>query len=55
MAAAGLTSGAADPGHDSLAHLRENLRAQSIALSPQEMRAIDDITAPADADRVVTS
>jgi diketogulonate reductase-like aldo/keto reductase len=37
------------------AHLRENLRAQSIALSPQEMRAIDDIAAPADADRVVTS
>jgi pyridoxine 4-dehydrogenase len=43
------------PGTTSLAHLRENLRAQSIALSAQEMRAIDDITAPADPDRVVTS
>ena len=37
------------PGTASLAHLQENLRAQSIALSPQEMRAIDDISAPADA------
>ena len=36
------------PGTASLAHLQENLRAQSIALSPQEMRAIDDISAPAD-------
>ena len=35
------------PGTTSLAHLQENLQAQSIALSPQEMRAIDDITAPA--------
>jgi pyridoxine 4-dehydrogenase len=43
------------PGTTSLAHLRENLDAQSIVLSPQEMRAIDDITAPAVADRVVTS
>jgi hypothetical protein len=43
------------PGTTSLAHLHENLAAQSIALSPQEMRAIDDITAPADADGVVTS
>jgi aryl-alcohol dehydrogenase-like predicted oxidoreductase len=33
------------PGTTSLAHLHENLRAQSIALSAQEMRAIDDITA----------
>jgi hypothetical protein len=33
------------PGTTSLAHLRENLQAQSITLSPQEMRAIDDITA----------
>ena len=39
------------PGTTSLAHLRENLQAQSIALSPQEMRVIDDITAPGDADR----
>jgi pyridoxine 4-dehydrogenase len=36
------------PGTTSLAHLRENLDAQSIVLSPQEMRAIDGITAPAD-------
>jgi aryl-alcohol dehydrogenase-like predicted oxidoreductase len=43
------------PGTTSLAHLHENLEAQSIVLSPQEMRAIDDITAPGDADRVVTS
>jgi aryl-alcohol dehydrogenase-like predicted oxidoreductase len=35
------------PGTTSLAHLRENLEAQSIVLSPQELRAIDDITAPA--------
>jgi aryl-alcohol dehydrogenase-like predicted oxidoreductase len=34
------------PGTTSLAHLQENLRAQSIALSAEEMRAIDDITAP---------
>jgi hypothetical protein len=39
------------PGTTSLAHLRENLEAQSIVLSPDEMRAIDDIPAPADADR----
>ena len=31
----------------SLAHLRENLQAESIALSREEMLAIDDITAPA--------
>jgi hypothetical protein len=31
------------PGTTSLAHLRENLEAQSIVLSPEEMRAIDDI------------
>jgi hypothetical protein len=36
------------PGTTSLAHLHENLKAQSIVLSPPEMRAIDDITAPAD-------
>src|SRR3984957_13595875 len=34
------------PGTTSLAHLQENLQAQSITLSPQEMRAIDDIPAP---------
>jgi pyridoxine 4-dehydrogenase len=34
------------PGTTSLAHLHENLQAQSIVLSPQEMQAIDDITAP---------
>ena len=34
------------PGTTSLAHLHENLRARSIVLSPEEMRAIDDITAP---------
>jgi aryl-alcohol dehydrogenase-like predicted oxidoreductase len=34
------------PGTTSLAHLHENLQAQSIVLSPQEMRAINDITAP---------
>src|SRR5579859_319953 len=33
------------PGTTSLAHLQENLQAQSITLSPPEMRAIDDITA----------
>jgi pyridoxine 4-dehydrogenase len=38
------------PGTTSLTHLRENLRAESIALSQEEMRAIDDITAPAAAD-----
>jgi aryl-alcohol dehydrogenase-like predicted oxidoreductase len=37
------------PGTTSLAHLRENLGARSIVLSPREMRAIDDITAAADA------
>src|ERR1700733_10705859 len=42
------------PGTTSLPHLRENLQAQSITLSAQEMRDIDDITAPADADPVVT-
>lgn len=35
------------PGTTSLAHLHENLKAQSVELSPQEMRAISDITAPA--------
>jgi aryl-alcohol dehydrogenase-like predicted oxidoreductase len=35
------------PGTTSLAHLHENLKAQSVELSPQEMQAIDDITAPA--------
>jgi pyridoxine 4-dehydrogenase len=39
------------PGTTSLAHLRENLDARSIVLSPQEMRAIDDITAAAGASR----
>jgi pyridoxine 4-dehydrogenase len=34
------------PGTTSLAHLRENLAAESIVLSPEEMRAIDDIAAP---------
>lgn len=38
------------PGTTSLAHLHENLAAASIALSPQELRAIDDIAAPAAAD-----
>jgi aryl-alcohol dehydrogenase-like predicted oxidoreductase len=37
------------PGTTSLAHLRQNLAAQSIVLSPQELRAIDGITAPEDA------
>jgi pyridoxine 4-dehydrogenase len=37
------------PGTTSLAHLHENLEAQSIVLSPQELRAINDINAPADA------
>jgi aryl-alcohol dehydrogenase-like predicted oxidoreductase len=35
------------PGTTSLAHLHENLKAQSVELSPQEMQAISDITAPA--------
>ena len=39
------------PGTTSLAHLRENLDARSIVLSPHEMRAIDDITAAAGAGR----
>jgi pyridoxine 4-dehydrogenase len=39
------------PGTTSLAHLRENLDARSIVLSPHEMRAIDDITAAAEAGR----
>ncbi len=43
------------PGTTSLAHLHENLQAWSIALTPQEMRAIDDITAPADAAPGVTA
>src|ERR1700722_5433291 len=42
------------PGTTSLAHLHENLQAQSITLSPQEMRDIDDITAPAEAGLIVT-
>jgi pyridoxine 4-dehydrogenase len=41
------------PGTTSLAHLHENLAARSIVLSPQEMRAIDDITASAGRDGVV--
>jgi len=41
------------PGTTSLAHLRENLAARSIVLSPREMRAIDDITASAGPDGVV--
>jgi hypothetical protein len=36
------------PGTTSLTHLHENLKAQSVVLSPQEMQAIDDITALAD-------
>src|SRR6202167_5519055 len=43
------------PGTTSLAHLHENLDAQSITLNPEEMRAIDGITVPADIARVVTS
>jgi hypothetical protein len=43
------------PGTTSLAHLQENLQARSIVLSPQEMRAIDDITAPAGAGQAVTA
>jgi aryl-alcohol dehydrogenase-like predicted oxidoreductase len=35
------------PGTTSLAHLHENLKAQSVVLSPPEMRAIGDIAAPA--------
>jgi pyridoxine 4-dehydrogenase len=43
------------PGTTSLAHLRENLEGQSITLTPQEMRDIDAIAAPAGTDRTVTS
>ena len=43
------------PGTTSLAHLRENLLAQSIVLSPQEMRAIDDIAVPAVTGQAATS
>jgi aryl-alcohol dehydrogenase-like predicted oxidoreductase len=43
------------PGTTSLAHLHENLQAWSIVLTPQEMQAIDDITAPADAAPGVTA
>src|ERR1700677_2144888 len=43
------------PGTTSPAHLHENLDAQSITLNPEEMRAIDGITVPADIARVVTS
>jgi pyridoxine 4-dehydrogenase len=35
------------PGTTSLAHLHENLEAQSIELTPEEMRTINNITAPA--------
>jgi pyridoxine 4-dehydrogenase len=42
------------PGTTSLAHLRQNLEAQSIVLSPREMQAIDSITAPEDADEAAT-
>jgi hypothetical protein len=38
------------PGTTSLAHLQENLQAQSITLSREEMRAIDDIAADSDED-----
>ncbi|HEY1702576.1 MAG TPA: aldo/keto reductase [Trebonia sp.] len=34
------------PGTTSLGHLRENLRAESIVLGPEELRAIDGITDP---------
>jgi hypothetical protein len=40
------------PGTTSLAHLHENLEAQAIMLGPEEMQAINDITAPADAERL---
>jgi aryl-alcohol dehydrogenase-like predicted oxidoreductase len=40
------------PGTTSLTHLRENLEAQSILLSPGEMQAINDIAAPKGADFV---
>jgi pyridoxine 4-dehydrogenase len=43
------------PGTTSLAHLHENLAARSIVLSPREMQAIDEITAPAGAARAETS
>jgi len=43
------------PGTTSLAHLHENLMAQSIVLTAQEMRAIDDIGVPAGADQAATS
>jgi pyridoxine 4-dehydrogenase len=43
------------PGTTSLAHLHENLAAQSIVLSPEEMRAVDGIAAPGDTDGVVPS
>lgn len=43
------------PGTTSLGHLHENLEAQSIVLSQEEMRAIDEITAPGGANGVVTS
>jgi hypothetical protein len=39
------------PGTTSLAHLRENLAARSIVLSREEMRAIDEITSPATAEK----
>jgi hypothetical protein len=43
------------PGTTSLAHLRENLEAQSVTLTPREMRDIDAIAAPADTDQAATS
>jgi hypothetical protein len=39
------------PGTTSLAHLRENLAARSIVLSHEDMLAIDEITAPATAEK----
>jgi hypothetical protein len=43
------------PGTTSLAHLRENLAAQSITLTPREMQAIDAIAVPAGTDRAATA
>jgi aryl-alcohol dehydrogenase-like predicted oxidoreductase len=43
------------PGTTSLAHLHENLEAQSIVLTPAEIRAIDGIADPADGGGIATS
>jgi hypothetical protein len=43
------------PGTTSLAHLRENLAAQSVTLTPREMQAIDAIAVPADTGRAATA